>query len=212
MASPHERSAFHRFFYGLGHLLGHMEALSSGKADAPEEDEPAAEEDAEAPALALPLAATVPTAAAGWLLARCLRPAPVSWPRVVLAGVTGTAACQLTEYLERRLRGQEPPRPEGMAEAVARYAAGVANAAAYASLLYPRLPGRPLTRGLLFGMLEAAAMPAGGTIPLLRRLAPGLSFPLADLAMEPGPGAGPAAHLAFGLGVGVLYRDGGRRR
>ncbi len=87
------------------------------------------------------------------------------------------------------------------------YAAGIATAAAYGAILYPRLPGSPTTRALVFSALEAAASGVGGTFGVLRRVAPGLALPLEALAPPGLHGRGPLPTLAFGLGLG-LYRDG----
>ncbi|HEX7119253.1 MAG TPA: hypothetical protein VF212_10720 [Longimicrobiales bacterium] len=129
------------------------------------------------------------------------------WPRVLLAGVAGTALLELADAVERRLGTVPPdaPPPDGPL----RYAAGIATAAAYASLLYPRLPGAPAARGLVFGALEAAATRAGGTFTLLRRLSPQISLPVEALAPPVVPARGPLSAVAFGIGLG-LYRDGDR--
>jgi hypothetical protein len=92
--------------------------------------------------------------------------------------------------------------PEAM---LRRLGGGVAVAAGYASLLYPRLPGSPLVRGLAFGALEVAAAPTGGLVRMAGDV-PGLRFPLQALAVPEEEGRGPIAHMAFGLGLGLLYR------
>lgn len=145
-------------------------------------------------------------ALAGWLVSRLLRPRPVSWPRVVTAGV---AAGVLAEVVGRAVEeSPEPgrePHAEGAEELLARLSAGVAVAAGYAALLYPRLPGPPLARGLAFGALEVLAAPRGGLVRLATD-APGVKFPLQALALPVDEDAGPLSHLAFGLGLGLFYR------
>lgn len=145
-------------------------------------------------------------AAVAWLAARLLRPRPVSWPRVVLAGVAATALADLIGRTMEEERGPERlPYAEDPQELLARLGAGVAVAAGYASLLYPRLPGSPLFRGLTFGALEVAAAPRGGLVALATAT-PGVRFPLQALALPVDEDAGPASHMAFGLGLGLFYR------
>lgn len=171
-------------------------------------------------------------AATSWLLARLFRPRPIHWPRAILAGIVGTALTELASAARERLASTStagpvtptrvdtslpspatasgnaalapPPRyePYGPLD----YAAGIATAAAYAALLYPRLPGRPLTRGLIFGALEAVAAPLGGTFAALRRLSPHIALPIEALTPITGlADRDPLAPLAFGLALG-LYR------
>lgn len=149
------------------------------------------------------------SAGAAWLVARLLRPRPVRWSRVVVAGVAGALLSEIVGRLQ-----DDSPDPERLpyaanpAELVGRMAAGVAVAAGYASIVYPRLPGSPLMRGLAFGALEIAAAPRGGLVRLAAE-APGLRFPLQALALPVDEDASPAAHLAFGLALGLLYRTSG---
>jgi hypothetical protein len=145
-------------------------------------------------------------AGAAWLLSRVFRPRDVSWPRVVIAGIAATALADMVG----RFREDAPapgrlPYAEDPEELMARFGAGIAVAAAYASLLYPRIPGPPLLRGLAFGALEIAAAPRGGLVALASE-APGVKFPLQTLALPVDEDAGPASHLAFGLALGFLYR------
>jgi hypothetical protein len=145
-------------------------------------------------------------AAGAWLLARILRPRPVSWTRVVVAGVAATI---LADLAARTFEPDASRRRHSLADdpeaALRHFGAGVAVAAGYASLLYPRLPGSPLVRGLAFGAMEVAAASNGGLVRLASQV-PGLRFPLQPLAEPAGEGRGPIAHMAFGLGLGLLYR------
>jgi hypothetical protein len=145
--------------------------------------------------------------AAAWLASRVLRPRAVSWPRVVIAGV---AATFFVDLLRRRMDAEGPAGDEDSRndpEALARrYAAGIAMAAGYASLLYPRLPGPPLLRGLAFGALDLAAAQRGGLAGLAAD-APTLRFPLQALAAPvEDREAGPLGPMAFGLALGLFYR------
>jgi hypothetical protein len=152
-------------------------------------------------------AANVMVAAiAGWVLSRVFRPRPVSWPRVVLAGVAATLVADLVGRF-----GEDAPAPgrepyaEDPEELFGRFGAGIAMAAGYASILYPRLPGPPFLRGLAFGAMEVAAAPRGGLVGVASG-APGIRFPLQALALPMDEDAGPLSHLAFGVGLGLLYR------
>lgn len=146
-------------------------------------------------------------AAATWLVARLLRPKPVRWTRVIAAGVTGSLLAQVVGRLQDDAPAGELAYAEDPAELLGRVTAGVAVAAGYAALIYPRLPGSPLFRGLAFGALEVAAAPRGGLVALAAQ-APGVRFPLQALALPVDEDASPLAHLAFGLALGLLYRNG----
>lgn len=206
--------------YRMGSLLGGFDAqLRGGGAGAPGHDshserpgaEPGSVEDG--PDHPDHSAADFLTAGlGGMVVARLLRPHPVNWTRVIVAGVAATVLADLVGRIanERSEPGEEPfaTEPE---EIMARIGAGLAMAAGYAALLYPRLPGPPLLRGLAFGALEMAAAPRGGLIRLASET-PGVKFPLQALALPIDEDAGPLSHLAYGVGLGLFYRydpDGG---
>jgi hypothetical protein len=203
-------------FYQLGTIIGGLGSHLPGKAGAatghasgdadgrePEGDgaSGADTDDASGPA-----GGVMAGAAAAWLAARVLRPRPVSWPRVVLAGV---AATFLADLVERTLDRDQPAGRAGLdgdTEAlVRRYGTGIAMAAGYATLLYPRLPGPPLLRGLAFGALDLAAAQRGGLAGLAADT-PSIRFPLQTLALPPDRDAGPLAAITFGLALGLFYR------
>ena len=145
---------------------------------------------------------TVLGAAAAWVVKTVLHPRSVSWPRVVIAGVGATV---LAEAVDRALGGrdrEEEPDPDAV---LIQLGAGIAMAAGYASVLYPRLPGSPLAKGLIFGAMEVAASPHGGLVSVATDT-PGLKFPLKDLAVPIDDRHGPLANVAFGVGLGLLYR------
>jgi hypothetical protein len=145
-------------------------------------------------------------AAGAWLIAKVLRPRPVSWTRVVLAGVAATflADMAVRAFDRDRAAGRIPlaDDPESL---LRKFGAGIATAAGYAALLYPRLPGSPLARGLAYGAMEVAAAPRGGLVRMAADI-PGLRYPLQGLALPEEDDASPYAHLAFGLGLGLFYR------
>ncbi|MFW5947956.1 MAG: hypothetical protein ACOCUW_05640 [Gemmatimonadota bacterium] len=148
-------------------------------------------------------------AAAAWVIGKMLRPRRVSWARVVVAGL---GAAVLAEAATRALAGPGArPADDDPDRILTRLAGGVAVAAGYASLLYPRLPGPPLARGLAFGALEVATASRGGLVRLALDT-PGLRFPLKELAIPPDADPGPVGGLAFGVALGLLYRPrpGGR--
>lgn len=225
MNSAGQRSTVSRFLFSIGFGLGSIEALLTGKANAPtprEESavtkldasphEPLAAADSSAPSECGAIAAM----AGGFALRLLLRPRPVNWPRAIFAGVAGTACADLTSALLVRFENEadaadSPPWCNDPAEIIARYLSGVARAAAFGAIVYPRVPGLPMTRGLLFGLVDAASAEAGGAIELLKDLAPGLRLPLANLH-SPLEAQGPLPHLAYGLGVGLIYRGKRMRR
>lgn len=145
-------------------------------------------------------------AAAGWVVKTALRPRSVSWPRVLVAGISATV---LADVVGRTFGAPSEDRDRAYGDEpdafLVRLGAGIAMAAGYAAILYPRLPGSPLARGLIFGAMELAAAPHGGLVRVATDT-PGLKFPLQDLAVPIDEDAGPLAHLAFGVGLGLLYR------
>ena len=131
---------------------------------------------------------------------------------MIVAGVAATALADLVgRSLENRPASGARPYAENSEELLARFGAGIAIAAGYAALLYPRIPGSPLFRGVTFGALEIVAAPRGGLVTLASS-ARGLRFPLQALATPIDEDAGPLSHLAFGLGLGLFYRNGRSRR
>lgn len=146
----------------------------------------------------------VKDAAETWFVSRVLRPRSLSWPAVLFAGLAATALSDVVAFFT--VPGRPSPYDEEPETLVARYGAGIATTAAYAAVLYPRLPGKPLTRGFLFGLLDVVTEPEGGLVALGRRLAPGLRFPLKHFALPVNEDAGPMARLAFGFGLGLFYR------
>ena len=143
---------------------------------------------------------------AAWLVKTALRPRSVSWPRVVVAGIGATV---LADVVGRALGPDADDRDRAYGRdpdtLFVRYGSGIAMAAGYAAVLYPRLPGSPLTRGLIFGAMEVAAAPHGGLARVVTDT-PGLKFPLKDLAVPVGEDDGALANMAFGVGLGLLYR------
>ncbi|MGK7311631.1 MAG: hypothetical protein ACN0LA_05275 [Candidatus Longimicrobiales bacterium M2_2A_002] len=144
--------------------------------------------------------------AAAWVVKTALRPKSVSWPRVVVAGIGATV---LADLAARTLGSDSDDRSRPYGEdpdaLLVRLGSGIAMAAGYAALLYPRLPGSPMTKGLIFGAMEVAAAPHGGLVRVATDT-PGLKFPLKDLAVPIDDDAGPLANVAFGVGLGLLYR------
>jgi len=145
------------------------------------------------------------TAGGAWILSRLLRPRDVSWTRVILAGLAATAVADLVGRTEKTPDSGRLPFARDTDELMARLGAGVAIAGGYAALLYPRIPGPPLFRGLAFGALEILAAPRGGLMGIAAAT-PGVKFPLQALAMPVDEDAGPLSHLAFGVTLGMLYR------
>jgi len=143
-------------------------------------------------------------AAETWLVRRVLKPRSISWPAVLFAGLAATALSDTVSFFT--VPGRPSPYDEKPENLIARYGAGIATTAAYAAVLYPRLPGRPLTRGFLFALLDVVTEPEGGLIALGRWLVPELHFPLKPFALPVNEDAGPMARLAFGLGLGLFYR------
>lgn len=206
-------------FFRLGEAIGGIEAQVRGAAahdsepftaddpgaaprGAPGAEPPMSEQDVSEAARRAAM-----TAGAAWLASRLLRPKPIRWPRVIVAGAVASLLADLVGRYQDDAPAGELSYAENPAELFGRVSAGIAIAAGYASIVYPRLPGSPLLRGLAFGALEIAAAPRGGLVRLAAQ-APGVRFPLQTMALPVDEDASPAAHLAFGLALGLLYRDG----
>lgn len=194
-----------------------------------EEPESAVEREDEEPVAESDVFALASTTAAGLLTAQFLRPREVNWPRAVLAGVIGTLLYDAESLLDARLAGRkidtrsplrvsftEDPDLETVMEWGAHYAAGIGLASFYARYLYGRLPGPPLAQGLAFGALEAATLSFGGAMRLMNALSPEIRLPPAYAGLRKDnvePWQHLLRHLAFGVAVGLIYREGrtGRR-
>lgn len=195
-------------FHSLGSAIGRLEArMGRNPGTRAKASRPADTGQSELVADAAGTAANAAIATtAGWLLSRVFRPRPVGWPRVILAGVAATTLGEMVgRTTDREVGRGRVPYADDPEELLGRYGAGIALTAAYAALLYPRLPGSPLLRGLAFGALEVFAAPRGG-LGRIAADAPGLKFPLQTLALPVDEDAGPLSHLAFGVGLGLFYR------
>lgn len=81
----------------------------------------------------------------------------------------------------------------------------LAVAAAYASVAYPRLPGPPFIRALMFGAADAAVATTGGIAATLAGFSPRLKLPLRQLLVDEERAI--ERSLALALALAVLYRD-----
>jgi hypothetical protein len=208
-------------FYQLGTLVGDLSSHLPGKAGAEPEASPFDQPTATAgAALYDPVTGGITDLADGevhdhlpllvgaattWLVARVFRPRPVSWPRVILAGVAGTLLADLATRTLEPGEGERGPFEDEPEVLLKRYAYGVAMAAGYAALVYPRLPGSPMTRGLAFGAIDAAVAERGGLAALATEVR-SLQFPLQGLLSEPDAAPGALGRMAFGVGLGLFYR------
>jgi hypothetical protein len=106
---------------------------------------------------------------------------------------------------EREERALEHAAADAGRALAQRAADDLVTAAVYASLIYPRIPGPSLLKGLAFGLLDAGTGTGGGAVGVLRGLAPQVRYPLARL--HPGGGErGGIRALSLGLALGLLYR------
>lgn len=205
-------------FYRVGYAVGQIESYVARRSDDADGDEapprpprrearvpaPRPERHHDGEDMRGQMEEALKDAAETWFVSRILRPRHVSWPAVIFAGLTATALSDLVAYFTDPER--HDPYDDDAEELLARYGAGIASTAAYAAILYPRLPGAPLTRGLTYGLLDVVTEPEGGIIAIARRLAPQLRFPLKPFAMPVNEEAGALARMAFGLALGLFYR------
>ncbi len=212
MASP-ESSLIGELFYRIGYAAGTLESYTGRRQDEPGEPAPEPRRKRPRPSRSISTDGTelrrqmedaFKDATETWLMSRVLKPRPVSWPAVLFAGLAATAVSDAVAYLT------DPTRPSPMDEdpedLMARYSAGIASTSAYAAVFYPRIPGSPLTRGAVYGLLDMVTEPEGGIVELTRRFAPKLRFPLKPFALPVNREAGPLARMAFGLALGLFYR------
>jgi len=203
-----EGSIFGRLAYSVGYALGRADTI----VDEPGTGTPVGESPAprytidhedDLDGLSSSIAMTLGTVGAGWALGKIMKPRPINWPRAILAGLAATALSDLAQILTApEVSGEEglefPPTPEDLP----RYATGIATAAAYGAQIYPRLPGSPMTRGLIYGAVDASLSEEGGVLGLLERVVPQVELPLRSLALSPGRRTR-LASIAFGLGLGL---------
>lgn len=219
MSDRSEGSIIDRLAYTIGYALGRADSLVGEEPDAPAPPDTAPSstytegasmdhESSPGPILGIALG----TLGAGLVLSRLIKPRPVNWPRAILAGTAATALADLVQSLTTSAPEEKPEVhfPPDLTD-LPRYAAGIATAAAYGSQIYPRLPGSPLTRGLIFGTAEAALADGGGALGLLQQVAPQIDLPYASLASYVSPRRTPLASLAFGLGLGLYSSRPSRR-
>lgn len=81
----------------------------------------------------------------------------------------------------------------------------LAVAAAYASVAYPRLPGPPFARAVMFGAADAAVAATGGIAATLAGFSPRLKLPLKQLLLDEERAI--ERSLALALALAVIYRD-----
>ncbi len=81
----------------------------------------------------------------------------------------------------------------------------LAVAAAYASVVYPRIPGPPLLRAAIFGAADVAVAGNGGIAATLTGVSPRVRVPLRQLLSDEERRIERA--LALALALGLIYRD-----
>jgi len=160
--------------------------------------------------------------ALGFLAPRFLPEGEVRFSRAVLAGIVGTLLYDAEMALDQRVFQRkfdtisplgealtDDPDLQPWAGMAAHYAAGVGLAVFYARYLHDRLPGPPIARGLLFGVVDAALLAWGGVLPVCSRVAPHVRLPIGFHALSHCPSLTTQSvlrHAAYGIGVGLLYR------
>jgi hypothetical protein len=141
-------------------------------------------------------------------------PGRVRLTRAALAG----AGAALAVSLLRNGKNGTPEAARGPLDPTAALLEGAARGMLYGAVLEPRLPGSPLLRGATFGVMEYVTSPFGGLGEILGASSPHRTVPiLAALLGRNHSGAESmdgsiAAHVAFGVTLGLLYGEGSARR
>jgi len=151
------------------------------------------------------------TASAGTLAARVL-----SWwtPRrkpgvagMIRGAIAGAGAAYLRTVLQPLLRGRLGVQAwdEEMSDLLLE---GTARGILYAAVLDGRLPGGPLSRGALYGVLEYAVSPWGGLEGILGKRAPHRRVPVVGGLLERDRSDEEETlveHVAFAVALGLFY-------
>jgi hypothetical protein len=126
--------------------------------------------------------------------------------RLLHAAAAGAGAALVRELLRPVVSGAAADRP--LAER-ARGAAitGSARGLLYGALVEPRLPGPPLVRGAVYGLVEHLVSPMGGLLTLAGPRAPHRSLPFVSALFEELEQADDTLleHILFGVGLAALY-------
>lgn len=151
------------------------------------------------------------TASAGTLAARVL-----SWwtPRrrpgvagMIRGAIAGAGAAYLRTLLAPLLHGRLGVEPwhDEMSDLLLE---GTVRGLLYAAILDGRLPGGPLTRGTLYGVLEYAVSPWGGVEGLLGKRAPHRRLPMVGSLLERDRSEEEESlveHVAFSVALALFY-------
>jgi hypothetical protein len=131
------------------------------------------------------------------------RPGPV---RLLHAAAAGAGAALVRELMRPIISGGAVDRP--LADR-ARGAAisGSARGLLYGALVEPRLPGPPVVRGAVYGLVEHLVSPLGGLTALAGPRAPHRSLPFVSALFEELEQADDTLldHILFGIGLAALY-------
>jgi hypothetical protein len=125
----------------------------------------------------------------------------------VRGGAAGAAAALAVEVLRPLLSGQDSADPSELSE---KALAGVGLGLVYAAALEPRIPGTPLIRGALMGVVSYILSPLGGITRVLRPLSPHRKVPiLSGLLEQDDPDDRTFAEaVTLGVILGLLYESG----
>jgi hypothetical protein len=131
------------------------------------------------------------------------RPGPI---RLLHAAAAGAGAAIVRELLASKMSGAPDDRP--LADR-ARGAAmlGGARGLLYGALVEPRLPGPPVMRGAVYGLVEHLVSPLGGLTALAGPRAPHRSIPFVSTLFEELEQGDETLldHVLFGIGLAALY-------
>ncbi len=146
------------------------------------------------------LAAALSSAGAS-ALERCARSRSPGTMRLVRGAAAGAGAAGVV-YLARRLTD----RPDEL-EFTDEILAGAGRGVIYAAVLEPFLPGPPVVRGAILGVVEYITAPWGGTLARLQKLSPARKLPIVGALLEAGDAEDDPflAFALYGVALGLFY-------
>ena len=125
--------------------------------------------------------------------------------RAAVSGATAALIVDLLRPLVQRKRGV----PVLDLETADRMIAGAGQGLVYGSVVEPRVPGPPITKGFLFGAAEYLAKPLGGVSEFLGQHAPQSRLPILSQVLQEREDHERLwlEHVAFGVALALIYHS-----
>ncbi|HCO12809.1 MAG TPA: hypothetical protein DIT46_01410 [Gemmatimonadetes bacterium] len=132
----------------------------------------------------------------------------VDFKQLFRAAVSGATAALIVDLLRPLVQGK-PGVPVLDLETADRLIAGAGQGVVYGSIVEPRVPGPPITKGFLFGAAEYLAKPLGGVSEFLGQHAPQSRLPILSQVLQKSEDHERLwlEHVAFGVALALIYQS-----